>query len=56
MINLEQFNEAVINPDDNSLTIGGATSVDTLIDAAFSAGRELSQSPFSSQKRISLIL
>ena len=45
MINLKQFNEAIINPDDYSLTIGGATTVDTLIDAAYSAGRELSQLP-----------
>lgn len=45
MINLEQFNQAVINPHNNDLTIGGATRVDTLIDVAYSAGRELSQLP-----------
>jgi hypothetical protein len=43
MINLEQFNQAVINSYDQTLTIGGATRFDTMINATYDAGRELSQ-------------
>jgi fumiquinazoline A oxidase len=44
MISLHQFNKAVYNPADQTVTVGGAANFSTLSAVLYEAGRELSTS------------